>query len=101
MSHTTRPRPLTPPQLHALRSLADGWQCQIGGVDRPHVRPLSWYSFWRQGTRRSVSGSTLVSLQARGLTTWDGATLTLAWDGSRVPGYTLVLTDAGQQAAQS
>jgi len=100
MPQTTRSRPLrlTQPQLYTLQLLHDGWQCQMGGMEHPHVRPLIWYSLRRHGESRGVVGSTLISLLARAFIVWATTTLPMAIDGSQVPGYTLMLTDIGQRA---
>ena len=90
----------TPPQLQVLRYLRDGWHCTTAGTQPPQVRQLLWYSFCHEQRQTSVAGSTLASLQRRALIGWEATTVTLAYDGSTIPGYTLALTAVGQAALQ-
>lgn len=92
-------RPFTPSQKQALRYLHEGWRCECAGTQPAQFGPLVWYRFEDQGHRTSVAGSTLASLQRRGFIAWEATTLTLAYDGSPMPGQTLILTATGQQAA--
>lgn len=94
-----RPSALTVPQRHALQALRDGWQCQTCGSDPVRFHTFVWLSFRRDGRVLSVAGSTLASFQRRNWITWEETRVTLAYDGSQVPGWTLVLTPAGQDVA--
>jgi hypothetical protein len=91
MAHD-RPLRLTPPQLTALQLLRDGWRCQTDGTSPAPFGKLIWYGFWRDGDCRHVSGTTLASLERRALIAWEPADITLAYDGTVVPGYALRLT---------
>jgi hypothetical protein len=91
------PLHLTPPQRQALQLLQEGWQCQSGGVEPPRFGKLLSYSVWRDGQSRYVAGSTLASLERRAWIAWEPTDVTLAYDGTTVPGYALRLTPLGQQ----
>jgi hypothetical protein len=91
------PLHLTPPQRQALQLLHEGWQCQHGGVVPPRFGKLLSYSFWRDGKRRYLAGSTLASLERRAWIAWEQTDVTMALDGRAVPGYALRLTPLGQQ----
>lgn len=84
-----RPLRLTPPQIRVLQLLQDGWQCKSAGVIRPRIGKLVWYALWRDGKSELVAGSTLAILEERGLIDWEQTDVTLAYDGTTVPGYAL------------
>lgn len=94
-----RVRRLTPTQRHVLRHLWDGWACTTGGRCPPRFHPFVFYRFHHGEAYRLMAGRTLASLERQGLITWKATTLPLAYDGSTVPGYTLVLTPTGRTAA--
>lgn len=91
-----RPLRLTPPQLTVLRLLQDGWTLTTVAQPREFHKLLAYGFHHGEADTRWVSGTTLRSLEHRGLIAWEPATLTLVYDGSTVPGYQLMLTPAGE-----
>lgn len=93
---TTNPGRLSPPQQNVLRLLREGWTCSTCGRDPGPFRPLVSYGFHRGKETRWATGTTLGSLTRRGWIAWEATTLTLAYDGSQVAGWTLILTQEAQ-----
>ena len=90
-----RPARLTPPQRKVLTLLRDGWTLSTCGRDAGPFHKLLFYGFHRGDEIQYASGTTLGSLVRRDLVMWEATTLTLAYDGSQVPGCTLRLTPIG------